>query len=119
MRRLRLKSTERTFRYFDTKSRYEISFEWDAAGVSNNNSIILIEIESGGVSDWHIQTHLCRLAIMVDQGTIVEKLVWVIDQGFFRSLKNQVDLWLAFFRQVCKVPLPDMEYRSLRGELLR
>lgn len=119
IRKLYLKPIERSFRYFDSNSGYEIVFEWDGAGVSNNESIILIEIESGGISDWHIQTHICRLAVMIKRGTKVKKLVWIIDRGVFQSLKNKVDLWLAFFRQVCNVSLPDMEYRNLRGELLK
>ncbi len=92
-------------------------FEWDAAGIANTGSIALIELELGGISDWHIQTHLCRLAVMIAQGTPVERLVWVIDRGVFQSMKNQVNSWLAFLRPVCKVSLPDMEYRTPSGEL--
>lgn len=54
-------------------------FEGDAAGIANTGSIALIELELGGISDWDIQTHLCRLAVMIAQGTPVERLVWVID----------------------------------------
>jgi len=93
-------------------------FERDAAGIANTGSIALIELELGGISDWHIQTHLCRLAVMIAQGTPVERLVWVIDRGVFQSMKNQVNSWLAFLRPVCKVSLPDMEYRTPSGELL-
>ena len=119
MRKLLLKGSERSFRYFDSDSGYEIVFEWDGAGISNAGGIVLIELELGGISVWHIQTHLCRLAVMIAQGTPVERLVWVIDQGVFQSIKNQVDLWLAFFRPVCKVSLPNMEYITPSGELLR
>jgi len=119
MRELRLKGHEGGFRYFDSNSGYEIVFEWDSAGISNAGGIVLIELELGGISDWHIQTHLCRLAVMIAQGTSVEKLVWVIDQGAFQSIKNQVNSWLAFFRPVCKVSLPNMEYRTPSGELLK
>ena len=91
-------------------------FGWDAAGIANTGSIALIEL--GGISDWHIQTPLCRLAVMIAQGTPVERLVWVIDRGVFQSMKNQVNSWLAFLRPVCKVSLPDMEYRTPSGELL-
>jgi len=55
---------------------------------------------------------------MIAQGTPVERLVWVIDRGVFQSMKNQVNSWLAFLRPVCKVSLPDMEYRTPSGELL-
>jgi len=50
-------------------------FEWDAAGTANTGSMALIEL--GGISDWDIQTHLCRLAVIIAQGTPVERLVWV------------------------------------------
>lgn len=119
IRRLRLRRHEASFRYFDSASGYEIVFEWDGAGISNVGSIVLIELELGGILDWHIQTHLCRLAVMINQGTPVDKFVWIIDQGAFQSIKNQVDSWLAFLKPVCNISIPNMEYRTPSGELLK
>lgn len=116
MRKLRLKRVDNVYRYF--KSGHNLSFEWDAAGISTTGSIVLIELELGEISEWHIQTHLCRIPIMIEQGTPVEKLVWVVDQSSFQSIKKQVNSWLTFFRSVSRLPLPNMEYRAPNGELL-
>jgi len=116
-RELHLAYHGKKFEYFDSVSGQEIKFDWDGAGIANK-SIVLIELELGGISEWHIQTHLSRLAIMIDQGTSIEKLVWIVDRGAFLTLKNAVDAWLTFFVPICKVKLPNMEYRTPNGELL-
>jgi hypothetical protein len=118
LRKLRLKSTRKDFEYFDQGSGQKIKFDWDGAGVSTDGAVILIEVELGGISDWHIQCHLCRLAVMVHKGTPISKLVWVVDQGAFQAFENCVNTWLTFFKPLCNVVFPPMEYRNSKGELL-
>ena len=118
LRILRLRSTKKSWEYFDRLSKRRLRFDWDGAGISKDRSIALIEMELEEISDWHIQNHISRLAIMIGQGTPIKKLVWVVRSEMFRTLKNCVDSWLTFFKPTCKVDLPIMEYRTLNGELL-
>jgi hypothetical protein len=118
LRKLRLKVRRKIFEYIDHSSGRKLSFDWDGAGVSNDGSITLIEVELGGVSDWHIQCHLCRLAVMIHKGSPVNKLVWIADRGSFPTLENCVNTWLTFFWPICNLTLPIMEYRTPTGELL-
>lgn len=118
LRILRLRSTKKSWEYFDRLSRHRLKFDWDGAGISKDQSIVLVEIELEEISDWHIQNHISRLAIMIGQGTPIKKLVWVVRSEMFRTLKNCVDSWLTFFKPTCKVDLPIMEYRTPNGELL-
>ena len=117
LRKLRLKPRRKVFEYIDRGSGRKIKFDWDGAGVSADGSITLMEVELE-VSDWHIQCHLCRLAVMIRRGTTVNKLVWIVDSGVFPMLKNCVNTWLTFFSPVCKVAVPPMEYRTTKGDLL-
>jgi len=118
LRKLRLKFSQKEFEYFDPTSGRALKFDWDGAGTFADGSIALIEVELGEILDWHIQTHLSRLAVMVANDTLVKKLVWVINRGTLQTLKNIVDVWLTFFSPICKVKLPNIEYRATSGELL-
>ena len=118
IRKLRLKPRKGRFMYFDRPSGKQLTFDWDGAGVDANHLIVLIEAEIGEISDWHIQTHISRLAVMINQGTPIKKIVWITNQGTFQVLKNIIDSWLAFFNPVCRIALPFMEYRTPNGELL-
>jgi len=43
-------------------------FERDAAGIANTGLIVLIDLELGRISDWHIQTHLKHWAVGIELG---------------------------------------------------
>jgi len=118
LRKFKLKKTNKKFEYFDSSSGYKITFDWDGAGEYKDGSLALIELELGGISSWHIQTHISRLAIMINKGTPLTEIIWVVDKGELLTLKNEVNTWVAFFKTIRGVKLPNMKYITPKGIML-
>jgi hypothetical protein len=114
---LGIKKYDGKFKYVKKGSR-EISFEWDGAGVDKNGSIVLVEVELQNPTDWHIQCHLSRIAIMISCGEKVKKLVWVTYPSKYQKLRSIVDTWMNYFSHVCNVEFPQIEYRTTDGKAL-
>ena len=69
---LGIKKRDGKFKY--VREGKEINFEWDGAGIDKNGSIVLVEVELQDPMDWHIQCHLCRIAIMIRCGGTCRKI---------------------------------------------
>ena len=115
LRNLGLRAVDPEFKFFDTESHWTLTFEWDGAGVDSNENLSLVEVEDGPINDWHIQTHLSRLAIMQGRGEHIARLVWVVPNHSLSTLRDTVDSWIAFFSPILKIAFPKMQYYSPDG----
>jgi len=92
---------------------WKVRFDWDAAGVLPDGSIVLVEAELGQIQDWHIQMHVTRLAVMVAKKTKVDQLIWVTRAGTQNKLKNVVQTWLLMLGSAVNAAIPRMEYLTV------
>ena len=98
------------FTYINPDSASLRTFVWDDAGVDENGALVLIEEETGGLVPLHIEGHIARVKVMMAKGDKVSKVVWIIREKDFQSMRE-----LLRFYAVNLGPLPPMEIWSDSG----
>ncbi len=109
-----LKKIEPSFSY--SKKGKAITFKWDGAGLDNKQRIVVLEAElCDSYNSFHIEAHLARVSIMVSEGIIIDKLIFIIRPSGYKELKKLIDNWLPLFKNAIKVSFPTIQYFDEKG----
>ena len=106
------------FRYYSLERKASLTFRWDGAGITREGDTVVIEEEKPPYSQLHIQGHLARIGVMLNQGERVKKLIWLVPSDAFVDLDRIVWSWIQMVGAGKSGRLPVIEYRNYDGRYL-
>lgn len=106
------------FHYYSPDMRVSLTFRWDGAGITREGDTVVIEEEKPPYSRLHIQGHLARIGVMLNQGERVKKLIWLVPSDAFVDLDRIVLSWILMSGENRSAKFPVIEYRNYDGKYL-
>jgi hypothetical protein len=106
------------FHYYSPDRKAALTFRWDGAGITREGDTVVIEEEKPPYSRLHIQGHLARIGVMLNQGERVRKLIWLVPSDAFVDLDRIVWSWIQMSEVKESGRFPAIEYRNYDGRYL-